>query len=276
MFRLIGAALAALVLGASAVVPGQAADEARVRVLHASPDAPSVDVYANGARVLSNVPFKAASDYLSVPAGDYTFEVRPAGAAAGSAPVLSVKAQLNANTDYTVAAVDRLAQIKSRIFVDNNAAPAVGKAHVQILHASPDAPNVDIALKGGSVLVPNLPFGEQKGPLPVDAGTYNLEIRAAGTNNVALPLDGVPLEAGRVYTFAAVGLVGGTPGLSVVPLSFTPSGAPIGVPQAGDGGLLGADDEDPARNTWLWLAVAGGIGIASLAGARLVIARVRN
>jgi subtilisin family serine protease len=37
---------------------------ARVRVVHASPDAPAVDILVNGAVALSNVPFTAVSDYL--------------------------------------------------------------------------------------------------------------------------------------------------------------------------------------------------------------------
>src|SRR3954452_20792486 len=43
--------------------------EARVRVVHASPDAPNVDVLVDDAKVLSDVPYLAASGYLAVPAG---------------------------------------------------------------------------------------------------------------------------------------------------------------------------------------------------------------
>src|SRR5688572_30704396 len=149
MLKFVVAALAALLITGASVFGAQASNEARVRVLHASPDAPNVDIYANGNRVLSNVPFSAASEYLTVPAGSYTFEVRPAGTAANSSPVLSATADLSAGTDYTVAAVNRLSQIQARVSVDDNAAPAAGKAHVQVIHASPDAPAVDIALKGG-------------------------------------------------------------------------------------------------------------------------------
>ncbi len=214
----------------------QAAGEARVRVLHASPDAPAVDIYANGNKVLSDLAFKSASDYLVVPAGSYTFDVRAAGAAADSTPVLSAIADLKADTDSTVAAVNKLAQIEAKVFVDSNAAPAAGKAHVQVIHASPDAPTVDIAVKDGSVLVSNLAFGEQKGPLPVDAGIYNLEVRAAGTNTVVLPLDGVQLKAGTVYTFVAEGLASGSPSLSVVPFTYIPA-APVMTPATPASGL---------------------------------------
>jgi len=272
MNKLILTTLAAAAFALASFTGAGAADEARVRVFHASPDAPNVDVYANGNKVLSNVAFKGASDYLAVPPGSYTFDVRPAGAAASTAPVLSATADLKANTDYTVAALGKVAQLKAGVFVDNNAAPAAGKAHVQVLHASPDAPAVDIALKGGAVLVANLPFGEQKGPLPVDAGTYNLEVRAAGTNTVVLPLDGVRLDAGKVYTFAAVGLASGTPALSVQPLVYTPMTAP----RAGDGGLL---DTRPSESGTSYLPYAAGAAVIAFGGlfaARFVAARNRS
>lgn len=270
LFPILAAAVAAtMFLGLGTA----SADNARVRVVHASPDAPAVDVYANGTRVLANVEFKGASDYLSVPSGSYTFDIRPAGAAANSPAVLSAKADLASGTDYTVMAVDRLAQIKARLFVDNNAAPAAGKAHVQVVHASPDAPAVDIAVKGGAVLVPSLPFGELKGPLPVDAGTYNLEVRVAGSSTVALPLDGVRLEAGKVYTVVAVGLASGTPALSALPLSYTPAPA-FASPHTGDAGLVNSQTGAGAN---LPLAALGAvIALSGLGGAGLVLLRSRS
>jgi Domain of unknown function (DUF4397) len=57
-----------------------AAGDATVRVAHLSPDAPSVDVHVNGAKTLSGVLYKTVSKYLSVPPGQYRYEVRPAGA----------------------------------------------------------------------------------------------------------------------------------------------------------------------------------------------------
>lgn len=38
------------------------APSARVRVIHASPDAPAVDIYVDGAVALDGIPFKSATD----------------------------------------------------------------------------------------------------------------------------------------------------------------------------------------------------------------------
>src|SRR5688500_10614296 len=75
MRKLFSMALAlVMALGLFGAANAQSGD-ARIRVVHASPDAPAVDVYANGNKVLSNVTFFAASDYLTVPAGSYKLQV---------------------------------------------------------------------------------------------------------------------------------------------------------------------------------------------------------
>jgi hypothetical protein len=219
------------IVAVSGVTPAAAGDTARVRVVHASPDAPAVDVYADGTKVLTNVPYKGSSDYLSVPAGPHNFKVFATGAnPASDTAVIDADATLAAGKDYTVVAVGMLADIKPAVFEDNNAAPAAGKAHVRVIHASPDAPAVDIAVKGGPVLFSNLAFPNAAGPSPVDAGTYDLEVRAAGTTTVALPINGVQVQAGKIYTVLAVGLLNGEPPLEALPIVDDPASAPAPTP----------------------------------------------
>jgi minor extracellular serine protease Vpr len=181
-------------------------DRARVRAVHASPDAPAVDILVNGAPAFVNVPFQAVSEYATLPPGTYNIKVVPTGAAAPV--VIDADVTIAAGKDYTVAATDVLANITPLVLVDDNSAPAAGNAHVRFVHASPDAPAVDVAVAGGPVLFGDYEFGESSPYTPVPAGTYDLEVRLAGTNTVVLPLPGVSLAAGTVYTAFAMGLVG--------------------------------------------------------------------
>jgi LPXTG-motif cell wall-anchored protein len=193
---------------ALALVPAASAQgNALVRVVHASPDAPAVDVYVDGNKALSNVPFFTASDYLPLPAGEHRFQVTPTGQPAASA-VIDARATVEAGKAYTVAATGKVAEIKPTILADNLSAPAAGKAHVRVVHASPDAPAVDIKVKGGAALIPNLAFPKDSGYMPVDAGSYDLTVNVAGTDTVALDLAGTRLEAGKIYDIFAVGLLG--------------------------------------------------------------------
>ncbi len=240
MIKVIAAAVAGLMAFTAITFGGSAADDARIRVIHSSPDAPAVDVYANGNKVLSDVPFPASSGYLTVPAGAYTFEVFVAGAdPAADAAVLTIPAELEAGTDYTVVALNEVASIEAAVFVDDNSAPAAGKAHISVIHAGPDAPAVDVAVAGGPVLVSDLALTEGAGPLPVDAGTYDLEIRPAGTTDVALAVPGVVLEEGYIYTFIATGFLSGEPALGVQAYQEAPA-VHVAPPSTGDGGLVGS------------------------------------
>ena len=193
-----------------------AAGPARVRVVHASPDAPAVDVWVNDAiTAFSNAPFKGITGYAELDAATYNVKVVPAGAT--EPVVIEADLSLAADTDYTVVAVGQLAAIEPLVLVDNNSMPTAGKAHVRFVHASPDAPAVDIAVQGGPVLFSNVAFKGVGDYLPVDAGTYDLEVRLAGTDTVALSVPGVALADQTVYTIFAMGLAGGEPALQAVP-----------------------------------------------------------
>lgn len=90
--------LAALLAAAPA---GAAAGNATVTVVHGIPATP-VDVYANGSKLLSD--FKTVTQPLSVPAGSYTIDVRKAGAAPASAPILSATEKVPAGANVTLVA----------------------------------------------------------------------------------------------------------------------------------------------------------------------------
>ena len=72
---------AVLVLSLALATSALAQDDmARVRVVHASPDAPAVDIWVDGSIAFSNAPFKGITDYASLAAGTYNVQVSPTGA----------------------------------------------------------------------------------------------------------------------------------------------------------------------------------------------------
>ncbi len=221
---LLGALLALVVAPAAFAQSGTA----KVRVVHASPDAPAVDVIVNGNRALTNVPFFAASAYLDLPAGSYDIQVVPAGAT--SPVVIDAKGvRIEAGKAYTIAATGKLADIKPTILMDDLTAPAAGKAHVRVIHFSPDAPAVDIKVAGGTNLISNLTFQNASNYLPVDAGSYDLQVTPAGGNAVVLDLRGTRLEAGKIYDVFAVGELANIK----VEVAVTTPAAPAALPRTG-------------------------------------------
>ena len=188
-------------------------NQSKVMIVHASPNAPNVDVRLNNTVALTNVPFPGNSEYNSVAAGNTNIKISPTGT---TTYVIDANVPFMAEMNYSVFAIDSVSKIKAAVVTDNLAAPATGKAHVRFFHLSPNAPAVDIAVTGGSVLFSNRSFNDQAANTslqnftPLDAGTYNLEVRVAGTTTVALPLPGISLAAGKIYTVFAKGFLGGT------------------------------------------------------------------
>jgi hypothetical protein len=180
--------------------------DACINVVHASPDAPAVDVYLDGAVALEGLGFGEFSGWVPVPAGDHQVQVTPAGEAADAA-VIDAPVTVEAGMAYHVAATGTVAEIAPAIYPVDLSAPADGSARVRVIHASPDAPAVDVAVAGGDVLIGDLSFPDASDALEVPAGTYDLEVRPAGTTDVALDLPGVELEAGMVYDVFAIGLL---------------------------------------------------------------------
>ena len=235
------------------VAPAFAAGEAMVRVTHASPDAPAVDVCVNGSVAFAALEFGKTTEYANLPAGSYDVQVYPAGSNCQGTAVIDAKGlKLDAKA-YTVMAIGKLAEIKPLILVDNLSAPAAGKVHVRFVHASPDAPAVDITTKDGAKVFSNVAFGKSTDTTPLPAGTYDLQARVAGTDTVALDLPGVNLPEGAILTVVAEGFAGGAePKLGVQVISYPAMAAPATLPVSGG--------EPAANNSWLLL----------LAGAALV------
>lgn len=188
-------------------------ESARLRVVHASPDAPAVDVCSGSARVVEGATFPAATDYLTVPAGTVPVNVIPAGMSCDSAGVIEADLMLAADSDTTVAAVNVLDEIEPLVLTDDNTAPAAGMARVRFVHASPDAPTVDITLPDGTTLFDNISFKEVGDYIEAGAGTLDLDVRDETGMTVVLELNDVTLEDGGVYTVYAIGFFDGDPAL---------------------------------------------------------------
>lgn len=210
-----------------------------VRVAHLSPDAPPVDVLVNGARVVNGAAFGDATGYLALPAGSARIQVVPSGAS--SPVVIDATLDLGSGVAYTVAATGLLGagDLKPIVLVDDLDTTG-NRAKVRFVHASPDAPAVDIAASGSatiggapslpasipgagqipsttvqsaagtqaSILFPNVAFREAKGYLPIEGGSYDLEVRPAGSTAVALRVPDVSLRNGVNYTIFAIGRLG--------------------------------------------------------------------
>ena len=185
-------------------------ETANVRVAHMSPNAPNVDVYVDGSAALEDVPFTTVSDYLEVPAGGRQVEITAAGDA--ETVVFEGEVSVEAETDYTVAAIGEIGDMADQPFEplvleDDNSDPGDDTARVRLVHASPDAPAVDVTVNStGDAIYDGVAFGESA-YTTVPSNDYTLQIRGDTDGNdgeVVADFD-VSLDGGSVYTAFAAG-----------------------------------------------------------------------
>ena len=196
---------------------------ARLRVVHASADAPKVDISVDGSEVLSNIPFGVGSDYLEVLGDTYNIDV---AAAANSASVINADLKFDPQMDYTIAAVNSLNNIEPIVLTDNNQPPAVGNVKVRLIHAAPSAGLVDIYITAPGVdintispTISGFTFKDNSDYLEVPAGDYQVRITLANTKTVAIDTGTLSLADGQIRTAFAVDPVPGSDDFGVILLA---------------------------------------------------------
>ena len=218
------AVLASVIAGA-AIVTGCDSDEsaalpltnetAALRVIHASPDAPPVNVSVGNATPVTSLDYAQSSGFASVAAGSGDITVE-AIIPAGNANVISVfDFNLMKDGRYTVIAVNETATIEAYVADESAASPAAGEVAISVVHASPAAGPVDVYVTAPGTdvsdinLRPNFTFDYKDpavdaGALP--AGKYDITVTAAGTKDVAYNISGVDLApfAGSKLLLVAV------------------------------------------------------------------------
>ncbi|MGI6731536.1 MAG: DUF4397 domain-containing protein [Anaerovoracaceae bacterium] len=185
-----------------------------VRILHAVPDAPNVDIYANDKIIARNLAFGQNTQYMTVPSGNYEISLYVAGTK--DSPVLVNRLAVGNGSITTVTAVGTLDTIGFLAIPDSNMTKESGKAMVRFSHLSPNAPAVDITLPDGTILFRNVSYKQLAPYIPVPPMNYTLQVRAAGTPNVVLTVPNVNLEQNKMYTVYAIGLVGQDPELEAL------------------------------------------------------------
>ncbi|SHG75202.1 protein of unknown function [Halobaculum gomorrense] len=202
-------------------------ETAYLRVLHASPDAPAVNVSLNNETVVTNLEFGTTTDYLAVASGEYNLTVTTAE---GGDVVYAENITVDPRSVTTVAAAEQVSENASEpfapVFINDDAyTPADNESAVAVAHLSPDAPTVDVTVAGTDVVVAdNVSYGSVTDYVTVPAGNYTLEIRAATAENngsVVATVD-VELEEETAYTAYAIGSFAGAEDNESFTVALTP------------------------------------------------------
>ncbi|MFO1406126.1 MAG: DUF4397 domain-containing protein [Steroidobacteraceae bacterium] len=212
--RLFPCAAVALLLSGCEVAG--TSGNASVRVVNASMDYASVDLYLDDKRRLTAVGYESGSDYLKVDADSYDVEFRRADA---SGALEAYTKDLSDGDRLTWLVLGASGSFEVLALGETQASPDKGESLVRLVNGAPDAGAVDVYLTDATTGLADvsptwsdvaIDALASEGLVKLDAGTYRLRVTAAGsTTDVRLDRTGVVLAGKGVYTIVVCGTTGG-------------------------------------------------------------------
>jgi hypothetical protein len=231
--RIACLAVAALVAGCNG---SDTKATAQLRAVHASADAPNVDVLVNGKVEFANLAYGAASSFLRLDVGTASIAVNPAGTAS---TVLNAALPLTADHQYSAIVVGSASpsapsgQQLQAVVVDDPGNPAAsGNVKVRVVHGAPAVPPVDVYVTAPGAALPAAPTvaalaytsvapASGSKALEVPAGSYQIRIAVAGdaTKTVVFDSGSIALAANADVLVTAL------PASGVAPVKLLVAGA---------------------------------------------------
>lgn len=188
-------------------VRSRVVDESRVRLVHASPDLPAVDLYLGNTRVAEALTFENATDWQAFPSLSYNLRVVPA---AGDPADSLVQQQVALVPDQAMNLI--LFNTRDRLRI--NALPEdlsplpEGSARVTFIHAAVSSSSLAVIPAGSQdFALAEIGFGEVTPPFDMAAGPaeYVFEDRGGATAREIDRLSTLDLAAGESYLIVVTG-----------------------------------------------------------------------
>ena len=190
---------------------------ANFKVLNASQVSSPLNVLVDNNLTLSNVPYAASSNYVSVATGSHSFTVQ--ATATPGANLLTLQTSLAAATDTSIILSGPAGALVGTVLADNNLPPAVGRARLRFVNSSPDLGPVDIYInfsKQVSGLATNAASAYNELTADATIGTpFEFDFNIAGTTTAVLKMPNTTVVGGHTYSIYLIGLSTGLQGVVV-------------------------------------------------------------
>lgn len=185
----------------------QVPESASIRVIHASPDAPTINIAIDGTVIgaLVGVNYQTASELLPVGSGvSYDFAVQ-ANTPAGSVEVLSLNLDAQESVLYDVVATGSVldSTLEALVFSDIQNEIGAGNARARVIHVAEDMAMVDVYITrldadlASAQANTTLSYKDSSGSIEVAGGEYQIRITLAGSQDVVFDSGTVNLAAGE-------------------------------------------------------------------------------
>ncbi|MDF2503012.1 DUF4397 domain-containing protein [Clostridium sp.] len=188
-----------------------------MRLLHASPNSPAVDIYFNDTKLAENLSYEEFTDYLSIEPGNYTIKVYPRGNTDNL--ITSTDLTIAPNSISTIGVIGTLPNVSLLPMSEPKGPTIPGKLFLRFGNLSPNSPNLNLTLANGTVIFRNIAYKSVTDYASLRPGIYHFQLRDSETNKIILDAPNIRLRENRFYSIYSVGLLGGKPPLRIlVPL----------------------------------------------------------
>lgn len=187
---------------------------AELRIHHAVSDGPSVNIVADGTVEIEAAEFGQSSEVLEADAATYSIQVDGILPDQSTTTVIGpLDLTLVADQRYEVIALGKLGDESIDTLVVSNPISAVssGSGRVQLIHAAPDAPIVDIYITAveadltSETPAATLAFTDASDQLEFTAGEYQVRVTPAGEpNTVVFDTGAITIEDGDDVAVLAI------------------------------------------------------------------------
>jgi len=156
-----------------------------LRILHASPDAPAVDIYVNNELQLSDIEYQDGTGYLRLPDGNATVELRQAGT---DTVVATHVGTLDTDGYYAAIAVNPVASLDIRV-IDETDVVTDGTQDLRVFHAASGADAVDVYITApdaelGVPSLDNVSYLSNAVVPDVADGKYQVRVTGEGSKDI--------------------------------------------------------------------------------------------
>ncbi|MBU3088681.1 DUF4397 domain-containing protein [Clostridium gasigenes] len=190
--------------------------QSRLRLIHALPEAGSIDVYANGELIAKRLLFGKVVPYLQLNPGSYEIQLYPSGLYDN--PLFTKTINLLPNSASTVSIITFYNSIDLFLLNDSTSGPSISNSFLRFIHLSPNSPLLTLSLLNNVPLFSNVEYVETTGYYPLSPGIYNFRVTLSSLQAISQLITNLRLLNGQFYTIYIIGLFNNTPPLGYLVL----------------------------------------------------------
>ena len=184
-----------------------------VRFIHATPDAPSIDIYLNDRLVYSNLSFANITNYIAITPETYSVKLVKAGT--NEKPLITESLQITPNSASTINITFENNEIAFFTMDDTTTTSNSLLSYVRFINLAPTSPLLSLSIPNGEVLFNEASYLETNDYYPLSPGIYNFIVSTAD-GNFEKYISDLKLKKNLFITIYMIGLYNKKPPLGYI------------------------------------------------------------